>query len=105
MMYQFMYVASQQCLPLIGFAKCSKCVCVMHFLAVNKVLVFSSCISKSNNSLRLIKTKIHGLNFYSGKCLNRHHMSATPYFIQTILDSHQFKRAKVFSSVNFKNGY
>ena len=37
MMYQFMYVASQHCLPLIGFAKCSKCVCVMHFLAVNKV--------------------------------------------------------------------
>ena len=37
-MYQFMYVASTHCLPLIGFAKCSKCVCVMYFLAVNKVV-------------------------------------------------------------------
>ena len=42
--------------------------------------MFSSCILKSNNSLRLIKTKIHGLNFYSGKCLNRHHMSGHALF-------------------------
>lgn len=36
-MYQFMYVAFPHYLPRIGFAKCSNCICVMRFLAVNKV--------------------------------------------------------------------
>ena len=34
--------------------------------------MFSSCILQSSTSLRLIKTKILALNFYSGKCLNPH---------------------------------
>lgn len=36
-MYQFMYVEFPHYLPRIGFAKCSNCICVMRFLAVNKV--------------------------------------------------------------------
>ena len=59
--------------------------------------MFSSCILQSSTSLRLIKTKFLGLNFYSGKCLNPHlvpghalfYLFCSFYYIRQLLAGHR----------------